>query len=149
MFADETEEIWDVGYISGAFDLFHIGHLNLLRRAKERCNRLIVGVLSDEAVIRCKRKSPVIPLEERIKIIEAIRYVDETDVTTIELLDKVKAWEKYRFDAMFSGDDHTWDGWTKEEDDLAALGAKLVFFPYTQGISTTSLRANLVASGNV
>ena len=149
MFADETDIIWEVGYVSGAFDLFHVGHLNLLRRARERCNRLIVGVLSDESIERCKRKSPVIPLDDRIKIVEAIRYVDEVDVTTIELLDKIKAWEKYRFDAMFSGDDHTWDSWTKEENSLAERGAVLVFFPYTQGISTSSLRANLVASGNV
>ncbi len=149
MFANETDEIWNVGYISGSFDLFHVGHLNLLRRAKERCNKLIVGVLSDESIIKCKRRPPVIPLADRLAIVEAIRYVDEVDVTTVELLNKLVAWDKYQFDAMFSGDDHTYDGWRKEEEDLAERGAKLVFFPYTQGISTSSLRANLMASGNV
>lgn len=148
MFASDTDKIWDVGYVSGSFDLFHIGHLNILKSAKQRCNKLIVGVLSDEAIVRCKRRPPVIALEERLKIVEAIRYVDEVDITTIELLNKITAWEKYRFNAMFSGDDHNWDGWTKEEQDLAKLGAELVFFPYTQGISTSSLRADLVASTN-
>jgi cytidyltransferase-like protein len=139
MFADESDKIWKIGYVSGSFDLFHIGHLNLLRRAKERCEKLIVGVLSDEAIVRIKRRQPVITLEDRLTVVAAIRYVDETDVTTRELLDKVKAWEKYHFDAMFSGDDHAWDNWIKEKDVLAKFGAELVFFPYTQGVSTTSL----------
>jgi glycerol-3-phosphate cytidylyltransferase len=149
MFADETDKIWEIGYVSGSFDLFHIGHLNLLRRAKERCKKLIVGVLSNEAIVRIKHQQPIITLDDRLAIVAAIRYVDEVDVTTRELLDKVKAWEKYRFDAMFSGDDHAWDNWTKEKDALTALGAELVFFPYTQGISTTTLRNDLIQQGDL
>jgi glycerol-3-phosphate cytidylyltransferase len=149
MFADETDKIWEIGYVSGSFDLFHIGHLNLLRRAKERCNKLIVGVLSNEAIVRIKHKQPIITLDDRLAIVAAIRYVDEVDVTTRELLDKVKAWEKYHFDAMFSGDDHAWDNWIKEKDTLAEFGAELVFFPYTKGISTTSLRNDLIRWGDL
>lgn len=143
VFAHETDKIWHRGYISGSFDLFHIGHLNLLRRASERCDHLIVGVLSDEAIAYAKHKQPVITLEDRIAIVAAIRYVDEVDVTTKELLHKVNAWEKYRFDAMFSGDDHASDGWDREKDALAERGAELVFFPYTKNISTTSLKNEL------
>jgi glycerol-3-phosphate cytidylyltransferase len=149
MFANETDKIWKTGYVSGSFDLFHIGHLNLLRRAKERCEKLIVGVLSDEAIVRIKHKQPIITLKDRLAIVAAIRYVDEADVTTRELLDKVNAWEKYHFDAMFSGDDHAWDSWIREKDALAELGAELVFFPYTQGISTTSLRDDLMRRGDL
>jgi len=149
MFAEETDRIWPIGYVSGTFDLFHVGHLNLLRNAKSRCEHLIVGVLSDAAVVRIKRKQPIITMVDRLAIVEAIRYVDEVDVTTRELLDKVKAWEKYHFDAMFSGDDHAWDNWSKEKDALAALGAELVFFPYTQGVSTTSLRDELMERGDL
>jgi glycerol-3-phosphate cytidylyltransferase len=143
VFADETDRIWDVGYVSGAFDLFHIGHLNLLTRARERCRRLIVGVLSDESIRWCKKQDPVIPEAERIAIVGALRCVDETDMTTRELLHKEIAWEKYRFDAMFSGDDHAGDGWTREAEMLDGLGADIVFFPYTKGISTTVLRDGL------
>ncbi|MDR1184679.1 MAG: adenylyltransferase/cytidyltransferase family protein [Coriobacteriales bacterium] len=149
MFADETDKIWEIGYVSGSFDLFHIGHLNLLRRAKERCNKLIVGVLSNEAIVRIKHKQPIITLDDRLAIVAAIRYVDEVDVTTRELLDKVKAWEKYRFNAMFSGDDHARDNWIKEKDALTEFGAELVFFPYTPGISTTSLRNDLIRWGDL
>lgn len=140
MLASETDKIWKTGYVSGTFDMFHIGHLNLLRRAKERCGKLIVGVLSDEAIIDRKKKWPTIPLVERIEIVAALKYVDETDVTTHELLNKVTAWKKYRFGAMFSGDDHANDGWACEEADLKAFGADLVFFPYTKNVSTTVLR---------
>jgi glycerol-3-phosphate cytidylyltransferase len=140
MLASETDKIWNIGYISGSFDMFHIGHLNLIRRAKERCNKLIVGVLSDEAIIEIKNKWPVIPAFQRLEIVEAIKYVDEVDITTNELLNKVTAWKKYKFNAMFSGDDHVSDGWTHEENDLRMLGAELIFFPYTKEISTTALQ---------
>jgi len=140
IWANETDKIWDIGYLSGSFDLFHIGHLNVIVNARARCKSLIVGVLSDEAILHNKKRLPVIPLEHRIEIIAALKYVDEVDITTMELLNKVSAWHKYRFDAMFSGDDHVHSGWRHEEDDLKKLGAELVFFPYTQGISTTQLR---------
>ena len=140
MLASETDKHWDTGYISGSFDMFHIGHLNLIRRAKERCGRLIVGVLTDEVIASGKKKWPVMPLNDRLCIISALKYVDETDITTEPLLNKVTAWEKYRFDAMFSGDDHIDDGWAWEEGDLKALGADLVFFPYTKEVSTSALQ---------
>jgi len=140
MLASETNKHWDRGYVSGTFDMFHIGHLNLIRRSKERCNHLIVGVLSDEAVVQNKKKMPVISLNERLEIISALKYVDEVDVTTIPILNKITAWEKYRFDAMFSGDDHASDGWTKNEDELKKRGADLVFFPYTKEVTTTLLQ---------
>jgi len=142
IYANETDKIWGVGYVSGAFDMFHIGHLNLLRRAKERCNTLIVGVLSDEVMVKRKKKPPIHPLVDRLAIVSAIRYVDEVDITTLELLHKDRAWEKYRFDAMFSGDDHAQGNWTnpREENALKERGAELVFFPYTDKVSSTLLR---------
>ena len=139
MLASETDKHWRKGYISGAFDLFHIGHLNLIRRSKERCDYLVVGVLTDEIVGRYKKKWPVVPLGERLEIIGALKYVDEVDITTEPLLKKMTAWEKYGFDAMFSGDDHMHDGWAIEEDDLKERGADLVFFPYTNEVTTTLL----------
>lgn len=143
MLASETDKRWRRGYVSGSFDLFHVGHLNLIRRAKERCDYLVVGVLADECIVNGKGKRPVIPLRDRLEIISALKYVDETDVTTEPLLNKVRAWEKYRFDAMFSGDDHASDGWAWEEEDLRERGAELVFFPYTKDVSTSLLRDSL------
>ena len=140
MLATETDKHWSKGYISGTFDMFHLGHLNLIRRAKERCDCLVVGVLSDDAVFRLKKRLPVIPQEERLEIIGALKYVDEVDITTIELLNKVTAWGKYRYDVMFSGDDHLDDGWAYQEAELNKLNADLVFFPYTKGITSTLLR---------
>jgi glycerol-3-phosphate cytidylyltransferase len=140
MLACETDKHWRKGYVSGSFDMFHIGHLNLIRRARERCDYLVVGVLADECIAGAKNKPPVIPLRERLEIIAALKYVDEADVTTGALLNKVRAWEKYRFDAMFSGDDHLHDGWAREEGALKERGADLVFFPYTKEISSTLLR---------
>ncbi|MDR2492633.1 MAG: adenylyltransferase/cytidyltransferase family protein [Coriobacteriales bacterium] len=135
VFALETDKRWTTGYISGIFDGFHIGHLNLIRRAKERCDRLVVGVLSDDAVMQIKHEPPTVKLQDRIAIIEALKYVDEVDVTSPVLLNKVAAWHRYKFDAMFSGDDHLHDaGWTWEEELLNNLGAELVFFSYTEGV---------------
>jgi glycerol-3-phosphate cytidylyltransferase len=133
IFALETDKRWGTGYISGVFDGFNIGHLNLIRRARERCDRLVVGVLSDDAVLKIRGEAPVNPLHSRLEIIKAIRYVDDVDVTTIPMLNKVAAWYRHKYDAMFSGDNHAGDaGWTWEEELLKNLGAELVFFPYTQ-----------------
>lgn len=140
---EEDNKHYHIGYVSGTFDMFHIGHLNLLRRAKERCDYLIVAVLSDECVLRSKKKQPIIPLADRLEVIRACKYVDEVDVTTVELLNKITAWHKYHFDAMFTGDDHKTDGWAWEEPELNKLGAELVFFPYTQNVSSTKLREKL------
>jgi glycerol-3-phosphate cytidylyltransferase len=131
----ETDKKWNRGYISGVFDNFNIGHLNLIRRSKERCEQLIVGVLADDAVQKVKGKPPTNPLHFRLEIVKAIKYVDEVDVTTLEMLNKIAAWHRYKFDAMFSGDNHIGDaGWTWEGELLNNLGAELVFFPYTREV---------------
>lgn len=136
-----SQRTWDIGYVSGVFDLFHVGHLNLLQRASDHCRRLIVGVLSDEAVARVKGRTPTIPLEDRVRIIAAVRYVDRAVVTTVATLDKVAAWNELGFDVMFSGDDHEHDhGWSLELGDLRARGVEVMFFPYTAGVSTTEIR---------
>ncbi len=130
-----------IGYTTGVYDLFHIGHLNLLRKAKEQCDYLIVGVSTDE-LVGYKGKRAVIPFEERKAIVGAIKYVDE--VVTQENMNKMEAWEKYHFNVMFVGDD--WKGtdkWNKIEAELAEVGAKVVYFPYTKGTSSTLINETL------
>ena len=127
-----------VGYTTGVYDMFHIGHLNVLRNAKEQCDYLIVGVSTDELVKREKNKTPVIPYEERAQIVAAIRYVDE--VVPQPDKNKVGAWEKYHFDKMFVGSD--WEGtpqWKKFEEQFKPLGVEIVYLPHTDGISSTQL----------
>ena len=130
-----------IGYTTGVYDLFHIGHLNLLRKAKAQCDYLIVGVSTDE-LVSYKHKQAVIPFVERKEIVAAIKYVDE--VVTQENMNKMEAWEKYHFDVMFVGDD--WKGtdkWNKIEADLNAAGAEVVYFPYTKGTSSTLINETL------
>ncbi len=127
-----------IGYTTGVYDMFHIGHLNVIRRAKEKCDYLIVGVSTDELVIKEKSKVPVIPFEERIAIVEAIKYVDK--VVPQKNKNKYEAWEKYQFNKMFVGDD--WKGteaWNKIEKDFANTGVEIVYLPHTDGISSTKL----------
>ena len=131
-----------IGYTTGVYDLFHIGHLNLLRKAKAQCDYLIVGVSTDD-LVEYKGKRSVIPFEERKEIVRVIRYVDE--VVTQENMDKLGAWKKYHFDVMFVGDD--WKGtdkWNKIESELAEVGAKVVYFPYTKGTSSTLINETLI-----
>ena len=127
---------YNIGYTTGVFDLFHIGHLNILKHAKEQCDYLIVGVSTDELVQLYKQKLPFIPFKERVAIVEACRYVDE--VVTQENRDKYAAYEKYKFDAMFVGDD--WKGnplFIDIEMKLNKKGSKLVYFPCTKNTSST------------
>ena len=127
-----------IGYTTGVYDMFHIGHLNVIRRAKERCDYLIVGVSTDELVQHDKGKTPVIPYEERAAIIAALKYVDE--VVPQPDKNKVAAWEKYHFDKMFVGSD--WQGtpqWKKFEEQFAPLGVEIVYLPHTDGVSSTQL----------
>ena len=127
-----------IGYTQGTYDMFHIGHLNIIRRAKEQCDYLIVGVSTDENVQTYKHKTPVIPYEQRKSIVEAIRYVDK--VVPQENMDKFAAWEKYHFDAIFHGDD--WKGssmYNEIEAKLKAVGCDMVFLPHTDGISTSEI----------
>lgn len=129
---------YKVGYTTGVFDLFHVGHLNILRRAKEQCDFLIVGVTTDE-LVSYKNTRAVIPYVERIAIVESIRYVDQ--VVPQDSMDKMAAWKKYRFDAMFVGSD--WQGtekWKDFEKQFSEIGVDIVYFPYTTGTSSTQLR---------
>ena len=130
------------GYTTGVFDLFHIGHLNILKRAKEKCDFLIVGVSTDELVMQYKNKTPVISFEERVQIVEAIKYVDKVVPQTHR--DKFAAWEEYKFDRMFVGDD--WKGsplFTELEEKFKPFGVEIVYFPYTEGTSSTMLKKAL------
>lgn len=129
---------YKIGYTTGVFDMFHIGHLNVIRKAKEQCDYLIVGVSTDELVETYKHKLPVICFEERIAIVEAIKYVDKVVPQTS--MDKFAAWEKLHFDAIFHGDD--WKGsdmYNDIERKLNAVGVDMVFLPHTDGISSTQL----------
>ncbi len=130
---------YKIGYTQGVYDMFHIGHLNLLNHAKEYCEHLIVGVNSDELVEEYKHKKPVINEADRAEIVRNIKAVDE--VVIARTLDKEKALELYHFDAIFIGDD--WKGnprWEQTKVDLARHGVDLVFLPHTEGVSSTQLR---------
>lgn len=131
-----------IGYTTGVFDMFHIGHLNILKRAKEQCDYLIVGVSTDELVEHDKNKTPIITFPERCAIVEAIKYVDE--VVPQPDKNKFVAWEKYHFNKMFVGSD--WKGtpqWIEFERQFAPVGVEIVYLDHTDGISSTILRKRL------
>lgn len=128
-----------VGYAPGGYDLFHVGHLNILRHARSMCDRLIVGVVSDEQLERVKGRAPVVPLAERLEIVRHISFVDEAVPEVLP--DKIDTWRELRFDVIFKGDD--WRGTPKGdklERDFAAVGVEVVYFPYTVHTSSTKLR---------
>lgn len=134
---------YKIGYTQGTFDMFHIGHLNLLRNAKARCEKLIVGVNSDALVQQYKKKTPVIPENNRAEIVKALQCVDE--VIICDTLKKTTAWDQLHFDAIFIGDD--WKGnarWKQTEEDLKPLGAEVVYLEHTDGISSSFLRTKEV-----
>lgn len=133
---------YKIGYTTGVFDMFHIGHLNIIRRAKEQCEHLIVGVSTDELVMSYKNHAPIIPFEQRRAIVEACRYVDEAVPQTS--MDKLDAWETLHFDAMFHGDE--WKGtdlYNHYVAEFAKVGVKVIFLPHTQGICSTDLAKKL------
>lgn len=133
---------YEIGYTTGVFDMLHVGHLNILRRAKEQCNFLIVGVSTDELVKEYKGKSPIIPFSERLEMVAALQCVDM--VVPQRDRDKFDAWENYKFDAMFVGDD--WKGnelFLEIEKRLNKEGVKVIYFPYTKNTSSTILREKL------
>ena len=128
-----------IGYTTGVYDMFHVGHLNILKKAKEQCDYLIVGVSTDELVKKKKNKTPIIPFEDRCEIVSAIKYVDMVVPQTDK--DKLSAWQRYKFNKMFVGSD--WKGtpqWTEFERIFSGLGVEIVYFPYTKRISSTQLR---------
>jgi len=131
---------YNIGYTQGTFDMFHIGHLNLIRNAKKMCNTLIVGINSDDLVWQYKHKHPVIKENERAEIIKALRDVDK--IIICDTLKKSTIWKHTQFDAIFIGDD--WKGnerWMQTEKDLRPLGAEVVYLKHTDGISSTLLRS--------
>lgn len=133
---------YKIGYTTGVFDMFHIGHLNILRRAKEQCEYLIVGVTTDALCFARKQKLPVIEERDRIAIVEAIRYVDQ--VVPQEDMDKVAAVRRYHADAVFVGSD--WQGtsaWVQYEKEFAEVGCEVVYLDHTDGISSTILRERM------
>lgn len=133
---------YKTGYMAGVYDLFHVGHLNLMMRAKEQCEYLIVGVLTDEEVMRWKPNKPFIPFEERFRIVQAIRYVDEVVKVTAENITRMDAWNRYHFDCQFSGDDYKEDeGWLYDQQQLRKVGSDIVFLPYTKTTSSTQIKA--------
>lgn len=143
---DELEKKYKVGYTTGVFDLFHIGHLNIIKKAKEQCEYLIVGVSSDELTLKLKHRLPAIPYESRAAIIESIRYVDE--VVLEDDVDKYKAWQKIKFDVLFKGSDAAKKEEYKEYEKLLKKeNVDVVYFPYTNGISTSSIKTN-IGKGN-
>lgn len=124
-----------IGYTAGAFDLFHMGHLNLLRNAKSLCDKLIVGVSTDE-LVSYKYKKAVIPFHERTEIVRSVKYVDAA--IPQEDMDRFKVWKKLKFDIMFVGDDwYASERWQKFEKQFKTVGVKIVYFPYTKGTSST------------
>lgn len=132
---------YNVGYIAGVFDLFHIGHLNLLRRAKEQCEHLIVGVVTDEGVEKYKHTVCIVPFEERMEIVRSCRYVDEAVEIPLEQHDTDEAYRRYQFDVQFSGSDYAEDPvWLAKREFLQAKGSDMVFFPYTQSTSSTKIK---------
>ena len=131
-----------IGYTTGVYDLFHIGHLNLLKNAKGLCDKLIVGVTVDE-LVQYKNKRAVIPFEERIEIVRSIKYVDAA--IPQEDIDKFAAWEKLKFDVLFVGDDwYQSERWQEMESKFREVGVKVIYFPYTRGTSSTLINQTLI-----
>lgn len=133
---------YKIGYTTGVFDMFHIGHLNIIKQAKELCEHLIVGVSTDELVELYKGRKPMIPFEQRIEIVKSIKYVDE--VYTQRSLDKFDAYDDLKFDVLFHGDD--WKNsnlYNELAEKFNLLGVEVVFLKHTEGISSTQIKTEL------
>ena len=136
------KEKYKIGYTQGVFDMFHIGHLRLINRAAEYCEKLIVGVNSDILVKDYKKKTPVICENDRAEIVRNLKAVDQVEIVTT--LDKVALWKLFQFEAIFIGDD--WKGntrWAQTEEDLKPFGIDVIYLPHTPQISSTLLRADV------
>lgn len=136
---------YKVGYTCGVFDLLHVGHLNLLERCKEMCDKLIVGVCDDTYVSEVKHKVPVVAAADRVRMLKALKVVDDAQLVTIqETDDKMLAQKRFGFDVLFSGDD--WKGserYAKTEHDFKPLGVSIEYLPYTKGVSTSQLKMQM------
>lgn len=137
----EKMKKYKIGYTCGVFDLFHVGHLNLLERCKGQCDYLIVGMCDDDYVRRIKKKEPIIKEDDRLRILNALKCVDraeKVDIATTD--DKMLAWSRFKFDVLFSGDD--WKGserYKKTEQQFGKIGVSIEYLPYTKGVSTTDI----------
>ena len=132
-----------VGYVPGVYDMFHIGHLNVLRNASLHCDHLIAGVVSDEMAAVAKGREPIVPLVERLEIVRSVRYVDEAVAETVA--DKVEMWRRFKFDVLIKGDD--WRNTPKGralEERMAEVGVEVIYLPYTAHTSSSLLRRVLV-----
>lgn len=136
---------YKIGFTAGVFDMFHIGHLNVLKRAKEQCDFLIVGVSTDEVVLENKHKRPIIPFDERMKIIESIKYVDKAiPQESYDIEGKIRIAVENNIDVMFVGSD--WKGtnkWNKLESILKEKNIEVVYLPHTDGVSSSILREKI------
>ena len=134
-----------IGYTCGVFDLFHVGHLNLLERCKEQCDYLIVGMCDDKYVREVKKKEPVINEDDRLRILNALKCVDRAEKVDIETTnEKMLAWNRFKFDVLFSGDD--WKGserYLKTEEQFKKIGASIEYLPYTQGVSSSGIKKKI------
>ena len=133
---------YKIGYTTGVFDMFHVGHLNILEQAKSMCDYLIVGVTSDSLCFQRKNKYPIIPLKDRMKIVQAIKYVDM--VVVQDNMDKLSAVKQYNANVVFVGDD--WKGtssWNKYEAEFKSMGIDVIYLKHTDGISSTILRKKI------
>lgn len=131
-----------VGYAPGVYDLFHVGHLNVLRNARERCDRLVAGVVSDEKTLHSKGRTPVVPLNERLEIVKSIRFVDAAVIESVPT--KLDMWQRVPFDVIFKGDDwHNTEKGDALERDFSAVGVEVVYLPYTVQTSSTMLKRSL------
>ena len=138
-----SKKKYNIGYTDGVYDLFHVGHLNMIQTAKENCDYLIVGVHGDNVVKEYKHHFPIINENDRKRIVESIKGVDKAVINRYR--DKLKLWELYHFDVVFIGDD--WKGterWNKFEKVLNEIGVDVVYVPYTTGISTTDIRNKIM-----
>ena len=144
----EEKKKYKIGLLMGVFDLYHVGHLRLIQRAKEQCEYLRVAVLSDELVMHFKGFYPTIPLEERMEILRSVRYVDEV-VPILDEISRLVEWERRPFDCFFSGDDYSGNAyWEWERQELRKKGSDIVFFPYTKEQSSTKIRKKMKGNQN-
>lgn len=141
------EKKYNIGYVNGVFDLFHVGHLRLLKKSKDMCNYLIVGVLTDELVKHFKNHFPCIPYEQRCEIIEGLKYVDKVVKVDFNNIDKIEAWKLYHYDCLFSGDDYVNNPvWIEDKKKLNKLNSDIYFFNYTNEVSSTKIREKMKES---